>query len=247
MELIPQCSVLRDLRLERPVSDDYKRLFRFHYRAKRTGPVAGVWIFRQYTKSRINTLNPPVGLILYGYPSANLAARPAPLGGRVPLTELNRRLRTIRRVIIEPRWRGLGLATELVRKTLPLIGAEWVEASAVMGQACGFFEKAGMKACQSQPRREALALREALLDCRIHESLWWDSRAVCRRIETLDVPSRTALEKRIAAFLKPYKNRRAMPPGEERLRFVLSRLSARPVYYLWQNPEMACRQNPQAA
>lgn len=239
------CTVTRDIRLEKAVNGDYKWLYDYHYRAASPGPLAGVWVLRSGKNRMEDGGNMPIGVIVYGMPSANLAARTlfAPALASPPgrpaerLATLNRRLRTIRRVIIDPRYRGLGLAARLVRQTLPLVGAEWVEAYTVMGHVSGFFEKAGMQVFCPPPRPEAVALQKRLLELGIAENLWWDSRAVFRRLEKIDADSKPELQRRIAAFLKPHKNRRDMPWGPDLVRFLLSRLAARPVYCLWQNPD----------
>lgn len=254
MESFSNCTATSRLCLEKAVTDDYKWLYQYHYRARRTGPVAGVWVLRPREKRMDRRLNLPVGVIVYGMPSANLAARTIATGGELAqgdwpqrLGEVNRRLRTIRRVIVEPRYRGLGLAAQLVRRTLPLIGTEMVEAYTVMGSVCGFFEKAGMEAYCPPERKEAIALRAALVEAGIGEYLWCDSEAVFRRLEKLNSASAARLERRISGFLKAYKNRRFMPRGEDRIRFVLSRLSGRPVYYLWRSPALVNRQLTPAA
>ena len=57
---------------------------------------------------------------------------------------INKNIRTISRVIIEPRFRSLGLAVRLVKETMPIMDVPFVEALAVMGRANPFFEKAGL-------------------------------------------------------------------------------------------------------
>ena len=47
------------------------------------------------------------------------------------------------------------------------------------------------------------------------------------------------IEREIKHFLKGHGSRRDMPPGLERTRYVLSRLNARPVYYVWFNKTMS--------
>jgi ABC-type ATPase with predicted acetyltransferase domain len=47
-------------------------------------------------------------------------------------------------VIIHPKFRGIDLAQELVKQTLPLINAKIVECVAAMAKYNPFFKKAGM-------------------------------------------------------------------------------------------------------
>lgn len=59
---------------------------------------------------------------------------------------LNSELRCISRVVIDPRWRGLGLAVRLVRCALAEPTTIYTEALAAMGKVNPFFERAGMTA-----------------------------------------------------------------------------------------------------
>ena len=45
------------------------------------------------------------------------------------------------------------------------------------------------------------------------------------------------LELEIRRFLQSYSRRRDMPPGLDRTKYVLSKLTTRPVYYVWFNPD----------
>jgi ABC-type ATPase with predicted acetyltransferase domain len=58
---------------------------------------------------------------------------------------LNKKLASISRVVLHPKYRSIGLGAHLVRETLPLCGRQYVETMAVMAQYNPFFEKAGMK------------------------------------------------------------------------------------------------------
>ena len=115
------CSLLRYVRLTPGTMDDYRRLSRYHYCDMKVGPIAAIWSLRQSIP--LNTTDPDViGVIVYTYPAPNVAARRAALGkpakggtASANLRRLNQHIRCISRVIIEPRWRGLGLATWLVK------------------------------------------------------------------------------------------------------------------------------------
>ncbi|MDO8302109.1 MAG: hypothetical protein Q7T18_02605, partial [Sedimentisphaerales bacterium] len=94
----------------------------------------------------------PVGVIVYTMPVIGLEVRNIAIGEMFECCQnrkermkmINENIRCISRVIIEPRYRGLGLAARLVRETMPLLNVPIIEAMAVMGQVNPFFEKAGM-------------------------------------------------------------------------------------------------------
>ncbi len=57
---------------------------------------------------------------------------------------INAGLRTISRVVVDPRWRGVGVGAALVRAYLATPLTRDTEAVAAMGRACPMFERAGM-------------------------------------------------------------------------------------------------------
>ncbi|MEO6436540.1 MAG: GNAT family N-acetyltransferase, partial [Tepidisphaeraceae bacterium] len=54
-------------------------------------------------------------------------------------------VRAISRVIVHPQFRGLGVASGLVRRVLLDCPTRYVEATAAMGEVHPFFEKGGMR------------------------------------------------------------------------------------------------------
>ncbi len=77
---------------------------------------------------------------------------------------INRELRVISRVLIDPRYRALGLATRLVRAYLANPLTPCTEALAAMGAVCPFFARAGMRALrppESRRNRRLLAVLSA--------------------------------------------------------------------------------------
>jgi hypothetical protein len=63
-----------------------------------------------------------------------------------------------------------------------------------------------------------------------------DPAYVHGRLNELAWPKADFIEGRIRRFLQGYGKRRDMAAGPERTRYVLSKLTDRPVYYIWFNP-----------
>lgn len=134
------------IRIEQGEYADYKRLARFHYRTSRPGTVAG--IYRAVVRLRCGR-EEVAGVVVVSYPVACCAERHRVFdvgrgGLRENLIFANEKLRSISRLVVHPSYRGLGLATRLVRHAMANTPTEFVEARSQLGRAMPVFEKAGM-------------------------------------------------------------------------------------------------------
>jgi hypothetical protein len=144
-------------------------------------------------------------------------------------------------VIIEPRFRGLGLASRLVRETMPEMGVPIVEAMAVMGAVNPFFEKAGMKSYAAKMPVRCVKLVEAFSAVGIEEEELIDAEEVDGKIKRLERRESEFIESEIGQFLQSYGERRYEESSVKRTRFLLSKLTYRPVYYIWFNKNLELR------
>ena len=238
-----ECSIQKYLTIQPAPMGAYETLARFHYRDKTLGPYTHLFaIYDEHPCRKLTT--PAAGVIVYRPPVPNLAIRNSVMDGfftglsrTAGLTRLNEHVRCISRVIIDPRYRGLGLASRLVKETMPLTGAAMVEACSVMGGFHPFFRRAGMLEFIPSPDVKTERMTVALETVGIDERLWGDTEQVHLQIESLDVPRRSFIEKQISDFLQKFARQRNMPHSIERTDFVLSKLGDPGRYYLWQNPE----------
>jgi GNAT superfamily N-acetyltransferase len=132
------------VRVSRGTMRDYDALAPFHYRSGR--PATRVRILRAKAGPQL------VGVLVVSMPTLNAGWRRSAWGDRYSsrpsaalARRLNREVRTISRVIVDPRWRGLGVASQLVRSYLRRPLSTRTEAIAVMGAYSPFFERAGMR------------------------------------------------------------------------------------------------------
>ncbi len=239
-----KCSLMKLLRIEKGTIDDYKALSEFHYRSHHPGMVRA--IYRAVVGEEL------AGVIVYASPHPVLRPRNAALpflremmvreGMRSYLRWINEHFVRISRVIVYPKFRGIGIAVELVRQTLPLEGRPYVEALAVMARYNPFFERAGMVriAAEADPER-----RRAL-------------EAAYRRLEELGAREEVLLDPEL--FRRWYRGLSGKEKGEVRdsLRLVgeywrrkggqrripLARAASRlvmllnpPEYLIWKNPD----------
>lgn len=235
-----RCSICKKLNIVPGCLDDYKQLAHYHYRDSRLGPFTAVFTLKPSSAmaARIET----VGVIVYTMPSPGLGLRNvatdnlfAGFDRRTRLALINKNIRCIGRVIIEPRFRALGLASRLVRQTMPQMNVPIIEAMAVMGLANPFFEKAGMEAFTAKMPARCVQLIEAFSLVGIEQQQLIDAQYVQRKLGQLPSSQAEFIGLQIRRFLQSYGRRRDMPAGLERTRYILSKLTERPVYYIWFN------------
>jgi GNAT superfamily N-acetyltransferase len=249
------CSVIEKLQIVPGCLDDYKKLAHFHYRDSCPGPFAAIFAIKPAkalgARSVVRLRSPPigtetVGVIVYTMPIAGAELRNIATGNLfvgldkgTRLALINKNIRCISRVIIEPRFRGLGLASRLVRETMPKMDVPIVEAMAVMGLVNPFFEKAGMKAFTANMPTRCVQLVEAFSMVGVEKEELIDSEGVQGKLARLGQREAEFIELQIRHFLQSYGKRRYERAGLERTGFVLSKLTFRPVYYIWFNPKTA--------
>ncbi|MEM1330395.1 MAG: hypothetical protein AAGG07_07525 [Planctomycetota bacterium] len=143
--------------------DDYDALAHFHYRAGYPAAVAAV--YRAAMGERV------VGVLVVTYPTLNGAWRRAAwrdFPGRDGSDKgasahwLNTHVRSLSRLVIDPRVRGLGLASAMVRAYLESPRTDKTEAVSSMARACPIFEAAGMRRVECAEQRDTARLRRAL-------------------------------------------------------------------------------------
>ncbi len=144
-----QCSLLSEVHLEKGSFEDYEKLKRFHYRntsEKGKGHLRIRSCFKLVFGGNV------IGIIVYSNSYLNLKPRNMTFGDRYLFTPgdlhkarlINDEIARISRVIIHPKFRGIGLGEYLVKQTLSLANAKVVEVLAVMAKYNPFFERAGM-------------------------------------------------------------------------------------------------------
>jgi len=238
------CSLHKKLEIVPGTRADYEQLAAHHYRAEKPAVIKTVFVLR--AKRATGSFGAkPAGVIVYAMPNPRLELRTvategvfAGLDRQTSLALLNRNVRCIARLIIEPRFRGIGLATRLVRETMGRLETPIIEALGVMPKVNPFLERAGMQAFAPRTPVAHVALIEALSTVGIETETLVDPASVQEKLDALRWPASDFIETRFQQFLKSHGTRRAMPPGIERTRYVLGKLTHRPAYYIWRHPKL---------
>lgn len=166
-----------ELQLEDGSIHDFDRLAAHHYRAGRPATITQVHRMVFHPDS---TGGAPIlaGVLVVSHPPLDARARRRALGDRyrdLPTgmrgRALNREVRTISRVVVDPRFRGLGVAARLVRRALAGADTPCTEAFATMGRLHPFFERAGMQRFDPTPKPAAVTFNAVLRAVNINPAL----------------------------------------------------------------------------
>ncbi|MCC6659559.1 MAG: hypothetical protein IT437_01605 [Phycisphaerales bacterium] len=147
--------------VERGTIEDCRGLWRHHYRAARPATVVGVL--------RARDGNGTAGVLVVSMPTLEGWWRELAWPGRFrtgdkrrDAVRLNREVRCISRVIVDPRWRGMGVGRGLIAAYLERPRTRLTESSAAMGAWCPLFAAAGMTEYRAPPARREARLADAL-------------------------------------------------------------------------------------
>ena len=186
-EIAPEkCSIFKNVSIQKGIIEDYNKLSRFHYRTKGKDESAGLKLNDCYRLLYDDTV---IGVIVYSRSYLNLKARNMVFGERYVYTPgdlhkarlINEEIARISRVVIHPKFRGIGLGAFLVRETLPLVNTKVVEVLAAMAKYNPFFEKAVMM--RVDYRRDEVSVEKKIgrfLEARGFDLSFVKSKAYCR-------------------------------------------------------------------
>ena len=248
-EYTPQCTLVKEMRIEEGSRKDYEKLVGFHYRQGGHPPIRRVFVMKRGPEL--------VGVILYCYPPINCIGRKKAFGRQFTAQEVNEKFAIISRVVLHPKYRTIGLGAKLVRETLSLVGMPYIEAIAVMSRYNPFFEKAGMRKIMERfPDHEITEAIEQLGHVGFEPTLLSSIRynleklkntnsmeiMKCREIlAKLRAPRLHKFADHHAAYGTSAKYRAAVEKASleklAKMLKVLSFLAQTKIYLLWKNPD----------
>lgn len=241
------CSLIEKIQIVEGTKAEFERLEQFHYKAQ-SNP-AGV---RRIYVAKLN--GEIIGGIMYASCNPHLAGRSIAVpeyskGGSSSesLHLLNRDFLRIARVVVLPKYRGIGLGVKLVKDTMPMTGYPYIETLAVMAKVNPFFEHAGMTRIYTEPPEErdkgygnALQTLEQLgfdlelitsaaYNYQILQSLSDEQRPICRDI---------LLRHFVSAKYGGTQFKQGIETGDlESMAMCLSKARLDMAYLIWKSPD----------
>lgn len=230
--------------------DDYLKLAEYHYRTEAVAPVTNIYKIRA-RKPACDAFPDPLAVIVYRMPIPCLRARDKATNGYFRqattrserLKSVNRNVRYIARLVTDPRFRRLGIATKLLNETLPLQTAPIVETLTPIDWTNKIFQKAGFKLHHIEAPVWYGRFTQFLASIGLTDWNVLLPSTLQKRLDSLQNTEKLAAKKNIRAFIKHFRHRKDMPPGLERCRFLLSKIPFPEAYLIWYNPQYGTNQN----
>ena len=148
---LAQWFAARGLTVQLGRRSDYDLLAQYHYRAGRPATIAKTPAGKPCIMCIRDRAGRLAAVLVVSMPTLNSSWRKLAWPGRFnsgnksrDARAINRDLRCISRVIVDPRFRGMGIARALVGSYLAKPMTVMTEAVAAMGHVCPFFDAAGM-------------------------------------------------------------------------------------------------------
>lgn len=244
----------RDRRGDLPIAEgcraDYLALKAHHYRPGNPMTMTRILTIHDATPTAADRylarpVTPqPIAVLIESLPALSCRLREEALGGRYGYLRpkqrsqlLNEELRCISRVIVDPRWRGLGLAVRLVRQALATATTRYTEAIAVMGRVSPFFDRAGMAAYERPALPAAERALAAMRFAGIRPNELALPASIEQRITEMPQPNQQLLTKELTRWYRTAGGRGVSksPSLAEVLQAARRGLLANPIYYLKEN------------
>lgn len=243
------CELAESIRIGRGTMADYRSLGRHHYKSGRPMGATSIWTARLEQRTAVGRyLNRAddslvAGVLICTLPRLSCRLRDIATGGRylglglrARAQVLNREVRTIARVVVDPRLRGLGLAVKLVRHALDHADTVYTEALAAMGRVNPFFERAGMMRYDRPALNSHARLVDALAEVGIGRVDLGSLKRVESVLQSLTEAQRMFITDEIrrwhAQVLFVARDSVADVPLMESLGLAREQLHAQTVYYL---------------
>ncbi len=229
-------SMIKRLHVEPGKKTDYESFASLHYKSTgELGFVDKIFLLREGERGE------PLGIVVYSHPPLELSFRNRITNKRFQKSPklLNRSVRILRRLVIHPDVRGCGLGHYLVRKTLPIVGTEYVECLASMGAVNPVFEKAGMERIgqyEIAPNRKAAV--EQLKNMGVDPASSDFVGEVTRKRDVRRIVAGVVYDW-YQATTAGGKHRVGRQSPEFLARIFRGLIGSQPVYYLWHRSKIA--------
>lgn len=224
---------------------DFKMLKDYHY--IEYPPVAPDQIYKiRGTKETDESFPDPMAVIVFSMPIVNLHGRTTATSGyfRKPRTDIgklrlvNKKIRYISRIIVDPRFRKLGLATWILKDTLSRQTVPIVETLTPIDFTNKVFQREGFKLYNNPSPDWYTRFTDALQNVQVKLDTLNCPPAVHFRIAHLPPTKKGFIENEILSFIQHFRHRKGMQNSLNRTAFFCSKIPYPNAYLIWFNPRV---------
>jgi len=222
---------------------DYEALKEYHYRQEKLCGTTAIYKIRA-KEPHTHAFPDPIGVIVYRMPIPDLLGRTAATNGffhqpqsrseRMRL--VNKHIRYIARIIIDPRFQKIGLGTLLLNRSLEMQTIDLIETLTPVSQAHSIFLNCGFKAYITPSPYRYRQMKAALWNIGLTTQSFDHPEIVQRRLDALEPGQKRFIEQHLRNFLNHFKTHKTWTPGIERTTFMLNKLFYANEYFIWKNP-----------
>lgn len=224
---------------------DYKLLAHYHYEKNPPAPPDQIYKIRGIDRTS-DAFPDPIAVIVYSMPIINLHGRTKATNSyfRKARTEIgrlrlvNQKIRYISRVIVDPRFHKLGLATWLLKDSLERQTVPIVETLTPIDFTNKIFQKAGFKLYHSPEPDWYQRFTKALTKVQVKLDTVRCPPAIHFRIQNLSPRQKGFIEKEILLFVEHFRHRKGMKNSLNRTAYFCSKIPYPQAYLIWYNPRV---------
>lgn len=225
--------------------DDYQKLAHYHYRTEDIRPATQVYKINAIDKCH-DAFPDPIAVIVYRQPIPDIRARTNATKGyfkyrrtqRGMLKLINKKIQYIARLIVDPRFRRLGLAGWLLTDTLERQTVPIVETLTPIDFTNKIFQKTGFKLYHAQAPAWYRKFTDALRTIGFENWNHLLPLTLQNRIDHLEGDQAKWFESQISQFIYHFNPHKKSKPGIDRTDYILRKLPYPEAYLIWLNPRV---------
>lgn len=218
----------------------FLRLAHYHP-VKQAAPIFK-YIYGLFPKPPWSKVHPhPVAVIVYAPPVPSLRARARALRGQINfprdrkqnLRLVNANILYISKLIVDPRYHNLGLATWLLKETIALQHVPYIESLTPIDYTNKIFAHCGFTTLYNPAPPYYARLVTALTAAGVGAALYDHPHQVNLRIERMPAEQKAIVLYEMQRFANHFKSHGSGPHSLERTAYILGKLSYPQAYHLY--------------
>jgi GNAT superfamily N-acetyltransferase len=151
---------------------------------------------------------------------------------------INHNIVYIARIIVDPRFHKIGIASRLLKETIPLFNYHWIETMTPIDKYMSLFTKNGFKLFFQPTPQLYYDMQQALLRAKVDRQYWTLPKNATSVIDALNKYERNLFDSACKKFLRNFHHHEREKKGIARIEYILSKIRYPNAYYLYTNEKV---------